>query len=58
VHDYASYHSLHPCIAIMLLSHMYIIAIGHTELGPEETPELAQAKGVNHEQDQGKLRCI
>jgi hypothetical protein len=37
---------------------MCIIAIGHTKLGPEETPELAQAKGINPEQDQGKPRCI
>jgi hypothetical protein len=47
-----------PCIAIMLASHTYIIAIGHTGQGPEETPEPAQAEGVNHEQDQGKPRCI
>jgi hypothetical protein len=49
VHDYASYHSLHPCIAIMLVSHTYIIAIGHVEQGPEKTLEPAQADGVNHE---------
>jgi hypothetical protein len=47
-----------PCIAFILVSHTCIIVIGHTELGSEETPEPAQAGGINYEQDQGKLRCI
>jgi hypothetical protein len=47
-----------PCIAFMLVSHMCIFALGHAEQGPEETPDLAQVKGVNPEQDQGKPWCI
>jgi hypothetical protein len=47
-----------PCIAIMLRFHTYIIVIGHAEQRPKETLEPAQAEGVNHKQDQGKLRCI
>jgi hypothetical protein len=47
-----------PCIAFTLVSHTCIIAIGHDEQGPEETSELAQAEGVNYEQDHGKPRCI
>jgi hypothetical protein len=45
-------------IAVMLVYHTCIFAIGHAEQGPEETPELAQVEGVNPEQDQGKPRCI
>jgi hypothetical protein len=37
---------------------MCIFALGHAEQGPEETPDLAQVKGVNPEQDQGKPWCI
>jgi hypothetical protein len=47
-----------PCIAIILVSHMFIFATGHTEQGPEETPEPAPVEGVNLEEDQGKPRCI
>jgi hypothetical protein len=43
-----------PCITFMLVSHPCIFAIGHAEQEPEETPEPAQVKGVNPEQDQGK----
>jgi hypothetical protein len=46
------------CIAFILVSHMGIFAIGHTEQGPEETPEPAQVEGVNPKQEQGKPRCI
>jgi hypothetical protein len=42
------------CITIMLVSHTCILAIGHTEQGPEKTPEPAPVEGVNLEQDQGK----
>jgi hypothetical protein len=41
------------CIAFMLLSHTYIIVIGHAEQGPEEPSEPTQVEGVNPEQDQG-----
>jgi hypothetical protein len=41
-------------ITFMLVSHTCIIAIGHKEQVPEETPEPAPVKGVNLEQDQGK----
>jgi hypothetical protein len=54
VHNHATYHSLHPCIAFILVSHTYIIAIGHVEQGPEETSETAPVEGGNYEQDQGK----
>jgi hypothetical protein len=47
-----------PYIAIMLVSHTCILAIGHAEQGPEETPEPAPVEGVNLKQDQGKLWCI
>jgi hypothetical protein len=43
-----------PCIAFMLVSHMCIFAICHTEQRPEEMPEPAQVEGVNPEEDQGK----
>jgi hypothetical protein len=43
-----------PCIAFILVSHTYIIAIGHVEQGPEETSETAPVEGGNYEQDQGK----
>jgi hypothetical protein len=36
-----------PCIVIMLVSHTYILVIGHTEQEPEETPEPALVEGVN-----------
>jgi hypothetical protein len=42
------------CIIIMLVSHTCILAIGHAEQGPEETPELALVECVNLEQDQDK----
>jgi hypothetical protein len=38
-----------PCIAFILVSHTCIFVIGHAEQGPEETPEPAQADGVNYE---------
>jgi hypothetical protein len=41
-----------PCIAIMLVSHTCIIAIGHAEPGHEEPPEPAPVEGGNYEQDQ------
>jgi hypothetical protein len=47
-----------PCISFMLVSHTCIIMIGHAEQGPKETPEPAQVKGVNPEQDQGNPWCI
>jgi hypothetical protein len=47
-----------PCIAFILVSHTCKIVIGHAEQGPEETPEPAQADGVNYEQDEGKPWCI
>jgi hypothetical protein len=37
---------------------MGIIAIGHEEKGPEETPEPAPIEANNYEQDQGKPRYI
>jgi hypothetical protein len=33
---------------------MCIIAIGHEELGAEETPEPAPVEGSSYKQDQGK----
>jgi hypothetical protein len=47
-----------PYIAIMLVSYTCILAIGHAEQGPEETPEPASVEGVNPEQDQDKIQCI
>jgi hypothetical protein len=47
-----------PCIAFMLVSHTFIIVIGHEEQGPEETPEPAPVEAGNYEQDQGNPRCI
>jgi hypothetical protein len=47
-----------PCIKIMLVSHTCMLAIGHADQGPEETPEPAPVEGVNLEQDQDKPRCI
>jgi hypothetical protein len=43
------------CIAILLVSHTYIIAIDHVEPGHEEPPEPAPVEGGNYEQDQGKV---
>jgi hypothetical protein len=45
-------------IAFMLVAHTCIIVIGHEEQGLEEPPEPALVKAGNHEQDQGKPRCI
>jgi hypothetical protein len=47
-----------PCIAFMLVAHTCIIGIGHEEQGLEEPPEPAPVEAGNHEQDQGKPRCI
>jgi hypothetical protein len=43
-----------PYIIFMLVSHMFIIAIGHSDQGPEETPEPVPIEGGNYEHDQGK----
>jgi hypothetical protein len=58
VHDHASYHSLHPMHCIMLVAHTCIIAIGPEKQGLEEPPKAALVEAGNHEQDQGKPRCI
>jgi hypothetical protein len=42
----------------MLVAHTCIIAIGHDEKGLEEPPEPAPVEAGNHDQDQGKPRCI
>jgi hypothetical protein len=47
-----------PCIVFMLVSHTCIIARGHEEQGPVETPELAPIEASSYEQDQGKPQCI
>jgi hypothetical protein len=46
------------CIVFMLVSHTYIIVIGHAEQGPGETSVPAPIEGDNYEQDQGKPWCI
>jgi hypothetical protein len=46
------------CLEFMIVSHTRIIVIGHEEQGSEETPESASVEVGNHEQDQGKPRCI
>jgi hypothetical protein len=40
-----------PCIAFMLVSHMWIFTIDHAEQGREEPLEPAQVEGANYEQD-------
>jgi hypothetical protein len=47
-----------PYIAFMLEAHTCIIAISHEEQGLEESSEPAPVEAGNHEQDQGKPRCI
>jgi hypothetical protein len=47
-----------PCILFILVSHTYIFALGHAELGHEESLEPAQVEGANSEQEQSKPRCI
>jgi hypothetical protein len=47
-----------PCIASMLASHTCTFAIDHAEQGRVEPPEPAPVETADHEQDQGKLRCI
>jgi hypothetical protein len=47
-----------PCNPFMLVAHTCIIAIGYEEQGLEEPPEPAPVEAGNHEQDQGKPRCI
>jgi hypothetical protein len=47
-----------PYIANMLVANTCIIVIGQEEQGLEEPPELAPVEASNHEQDQGKPRCI
>jgi hypothetical protein len=47
-----------PCIALVFMTHTCILAIDHTEQGLEEPPELAPVEAGEHEQDQGKPRCI
>jgi hypothetical protein len=47
-----------PCIAIMLVTHICIFAIDHTEPWHEEPPEPAPVEGGNYEQDQDKPQYI
>jgi hypothetical protein len=47
-----------PCIVFMLVAHTCIIVIVHEEQELEEPSEPAPVETGNHEQDQGKTRCI
>jgi hypothetical protein len=47
-----------PCIALVLMTHTCIFAIDHAEHGLEEPPTPAPVEAGEHEQDQGKPRCI
>jgi hypothetical protein len=58
VHEHVVYHSLHPCIAFMLVANAYIFAIDHAEEGHVEPPEPAPVEGADYEQDQGMPWCF
>jgi hypothetical protein len=58
VHEHVVYHSLHPCVTFMLVSHTCIFTIDHVEQGRVEPPESAPVEGTDYEQDKGKPRCI
>jgi hypothetical protein len=47
-----------PCIALVVLTHTCIFAIDHAEHGLEEPSAPAPVEAGEHEQDQGKPRCI
>jgi hypothetical protein len=47
-----------PCIVFLLVSHTWIFAIDHMEIGHEEPPEPTQVEGAKSKQEQGKPRCI
>jgi hypothetical protein len=46
------------CIALVFMTHTCILAIDHAERGLEKPPEPAPVEAGEHEQDQGKPRCI
>jgi hypothetical protein len=46
------------CITFILMSHICIFVIDHTEPGREEMSEPPPVEGVNPDQDQDKSRCI
>jgi hypothetical protein len=58
VHDYTSYHSLHPMHYIYEVSPTCIFAIDHAEQGREEPQEPTPVEAGNPKQDQGKPQCI
>jgi hypothetical protein len=47
-----------PCIALVFMTHMCILAIDHAEHELEEPPKPAPVETADFEQDQGKPRCI
>jgi hypothetical protein len=47
-----------PCITFVLVSHTYIFIIDPAEQGLEEPSASAPVEAGDHEQDQGKTRCI
>jgi hypothetical protein len=47
-----------PCIALALMTHTCIFAIDYAEHGLEEPPTPAPVEAGEHEQDQGKPRCM
>jgi hypothetical protein len=47
-----------PCIALVFMTHMCILAIDHAVHGLEEPPEPAPVETADFKQDQGKPQCI
>jgi hypothetical protein len=58
MYEQVAYHSLHPYMTFMLVSHTCTFAIDHAEQGRVEPPKPTPVEGADHEQDQGKHRCI